>query len=73
MQNWRLRAELIVDRPRIAPDFRCEKIDHDRWSVGRGIGTRMVVNFISKPTVSAISRVIQYKMSLENRFDSNTA
>ena len=52
MQNWRLRAELIVDRPRIPPDFRREKIDHDRWSVGRGIRTRMTVNFISKPTDS---------------------
>jgi hypothetical protein len=52
MQNWRLRAELIVDRPRIPPDFRREKIDHDRWSVGTGIRTRMTVNFISKPTDS---------------------
>jgi hypothetical protein len=52
MQNWRLRAKLIVDRPRIPPDFWCEKIDHGRWSVGKGIGTRMTVNFISKPTDS---------------------
>ena len=52
MQNWRLRAELIVDRPRIPPDFRCEKIDHDRWSVGRRVGTRMTLDFISKPTDS---------------------
>jgi len=53
MQNWRLRAELIVDRPRIPPDFRCEKIDHDRWSVGRVIGTRMTVDFITKPIAQA--------------------
>ena len=33
MQNRRFRAELIVDGPGIPPDFRCEKIDHDRWSV----------------------------------------
>ena len=52
MQNWRLRAELIVDRPRIPPDFRCEEIDHDRWSVGRRTGTRTTVDFINKPTDS---------------------
>ena len=52
MQNWRLLAELIVDRPRIPPDFRCEKIDHDRRSVGQEIGKGMTVNSISKPTDS---------------------
>jgi hypothetical protein len=53
MQNWRICAELIVDRPRIPPDFGCEKIDHDRCSLGREIGTLMAVDFISKPTGSA--------------------
>jgi len=61
MQNGRLRAELIVDRPRIPPDFRCEKIDHDRWSVGRGIGTRMTVDFISKPELR-LSRLLRYNL-----------
>lgn len=55
MQNWRLRAKLIVDRPRISPDFRREKIDHDRSSVDREIETRMTGDFISKPIESVLS------------------
>jgi hypothetical protein len=52
MQNWRLRAELIVDRPRIPPDFRCEKINHDRSLWAKGIEP-ITVEFISRLTVSA--------------------
>jgi hypothetical protein len=59
MQNWRLRAKLIVDRPRIPPDFRREKIDHDRSSAGREIETRMTIDFISKPTDSGKFLVIR--------------
>ena len=46
MQNWRRRAKLIVDRPRIPPDCRREKIDHDRSSLGREVEIRMTEDSI---------------------------